>query len=136
MASLVSAEASAHGHLHLDPTLEVAPEIDAECKTCCPIKAISRKLFCCCASNCCNTTVQRPSHDVVVYVCKDGLCEPFDPTKSTDHAADYRKTAERVISLTGSNGMLIRQNTGVNIDYKVTASQPLTARELDKIRKM
>lgn len=138
MVSLVSGEASAHGHLHLDPTLEVAPRVRARCATCMPIKTILRRIFCCCASNCCNTTtINRPS-DPIIYVCKDGKCVLFDPSKSDNPKEDYKKTAERVKSFVESekkvSGSVITEKSGVDLDAKLAHGEPLRAHELKRLQ--
>lgn len=134
MASLVSGEASAHAHLHIDPTLEVP--IKARCATCCPITSIMKKIFCCCSSECCNKTEIR--QDRIVYCKSDGTCIPFDPSKSVNHAEDHKKTIDRVKTITSiekaKRGSVISQETGVDLEAKYAKSEPLRLRELRRIQ--
>jgi hypothetical protein len=137
MASLLSAEASAqaHGHLHLDPTLELQVPVKSKCESCCPGASFLKKLLCCCSSNCCNKTVQR---DVVIYCDSKGLCKEFDPEKSSNHLEDYKKTAERVKSLVEveklKRGSQIRKETGIDLEAKSARGEPIKLDELKRIQ--
>ena len=134
MASLVSGEASAHAHLHLDPSLQIP--VKNKCGDCLPGGGLLFKLFCCGVcfrSNCCNTTIEVDDHPI--YCHEDGRCEIFDASKTINIDESMRLSASRVKALVEREKRLskIVAETGVNLDEKVEKGRPITIRELKRI---
>jgi hypothetical protein len=135
MASLVSGEASAQAHLHLDPSLQIP--VKNSCEDCLPGGNLLFRLFCCAAcfrSNCCNTTLELDDH--AIYCHEDGRCEIFDSTKTDDTRETFKVSAERVKRLVEREKRLsrIQAETGIDLESKVKERHPITIRELKRMQ--
>ena len=135
MASLVSGEASAQAHLHLDPSLQFP--IKNTCEDCMPRGSLLFKLFCCSIcfrSSCCNTTIELDDH--AIYCHKDGRCEIFDSSKTEDTRETFKVSAERVRTFATKDKRLsrIQADSGVDLDSRVKDGHAITLRELKRMQ--
>lgn len=136
MVSLVSGEASAHGHLHLDPSLQIP--VKNTCGDCLPKGGILSKIFCCgsCIKcTCCNKTEMHVD-DHAIYCHKDGRCEIFDPDKTDNADEALRLSALRVKALVEKEKRLSKvvEEIGVDLEKKVQKGEPVTVRELKRLQ--
>jgi hypothetical protein len=136
MVSLVSGEASAHGHLHLDPSLQIP--VKSKFEDCCPKSNVIMKLLCCggcCRSNCCNKS-ELHIDDHTIYCHSDGRCEAFDVEKVEDTQEALRRSATRVKSLIEKEKRLskIKVEIGIDLDEKIEKAEPITVRELRRLQ--
>ena len=138
MVSLVSGEASAQGHLHLDPSLQIP--VNSEFQDCCPKSKVIMKLLCCggcCKSNCCNKT-EVHIDDHAIFCHPDGRCEIFDVEKVEDADEALRLSATRVKSLVEKEKRLskIKIDTGIDLEEKIEKAEAITVRELRRLQTM
>lgn len=136
MVSAISAEASAHGHLHLDPSLQLP--VKSRCEDCCPSSSFFMKIFCCggcCNSKCCNKEINLDDHPI--YCFPDGRCVIFDPKKADEPASALKESAERVASLVAKENRLsmIRAETGVDLEAKIKDSESITIGEIKRLQR-
>lgn len=138
MVSLVSGEASAQGHLHLDPSLQIP--VNSEFRDCCPKSKVLMKLLCCggcCKSSCCNKT-ELHIDDHAIYCHPDGRCEIFDVEKVEDETEALRISAARVKALVEKEKRLshIQRESGIDLEEKIKKAEPITVRELRRLQTM
>jgi hypothetical protein len=138
MVSLVSGEASAQGHLHLDPSLQIP--VNSEFRDCCPKSNVIMKLLCCggcCKSNCCNKS-EVHIDEYAIYCHSDGRCEIFDAEKVENEDEALRLSAARVKALVEKQNRLshIKRESGIDLDAKIEKAEAITVRELRRLQTM
>lgn len=135
MASILSAEASAQAHLHLDPSLQIP--VKSKFEDCCPGSTIFFKFFCCGCfkSDCCNKTTLS-IESAPIYCHANGLCEVLVPDAHENVNEALQVTAIRVKGFVEKDKRLsmVHRESGIDLEERVAKAEPISVRELKRMQ--